>query len=67
MKTGTYPDCLKLARVIPIHKKDQNLKLITIDQSLSCQISIKYLKNCSWKNIQFSGEIKLSLQVSIWI
>ena len=27
MRTGTYPDCLKLAIVIPIHKKGSKLKV----------------------------------------
>ena len=27
MKTGTHPDCLKLAMVIPIHKKGSKLEV----------------------------------------
>ena len=34
--TGIFPDKLKLARVIPLHKKVMLHYLITIDQFLSC-------------------------------
>ena len=39
MQTGTHPDCLKLAKVIPIHKKVGNSKLVILDQSRCCQIT----------------------------
>lgn len=31
-KNATYPDCLKIARISPIHKAGKKTKLVTIDQ-----------------------------------
>ena len=42
-----YIDCLKIAKVIPIHRGDLNVTVIIIDQYLHYQHFIKYLKKSS--------------------
>ena len=51
LKTGPLPDCLKHAQVIPIHNKNQNLKLASTEQSLFHQILISYSKKLSTKEL----------------
>ena len=59
MKTRLHSNCLKLAMVIPIHKKDQNSNQAIIDQYLFCQT----LTNCSKK--LYTKELIVFLKNSI--
>ena len=52
LSTGIFPDRLKIAKIIPLLKKEDphKLNLIIIDQYHSCQHSPKYLKRLSLYN-----------------
>ena len=68
MQTGIHPDCLKLAMVIPIHKKGSKLEVGNYRPiSLLSNINKLTRKDYPRENLQFHRKIQSFIQISIWL
>ena len=52
LKSAKFPNCLKLASITPVFKKNAHLKTIT-DQQVCCLSSLKYLNALFVTNFQY--------------